>query len=115
MISLISSQVILSIAAFAFYVSGYDECVIVGLALTKIKDIEADADFIISQATNGEEFICEYLDGSTAALDLEGSQSSILSAMLSDGDLVSGHDKYIVEAVVGRDEVKGGGGRKKKK
>ena len=45
---LISAQVILAIATFAFYVSGYDLCIIVGLALTNIKDIEADADMIIS-------------------------------------------------------------------
>ena len=112
---LISAQVILAVATFAFYVSGYDECVIMGLASTKIKNIGANADLIIDQATEGDEFICEYENGSTTALDLEGSQSSILSSMLSNGDLVSGHDKVLVEPVGGRDEVKGGGGRKRKK
>ena len=63
---------------------------------------------IIAQATEGGGFICEYDKGSTSALDLEVSHSSILRSMLSDGDLVSVQDKAIVEPVFGRDEVKGG-------
>ena len=100
---LISAQVILVVAAFDFYVSGYDECVIVGLDLNKIKDIEADADMIIAQGNKGEEFICEYENGSTADLDIEVTKKIILSSMLSNRDIVSGHDKAIVGPVVARD------------
>ena len=86
-----------------------------GLALNNIKDIEANTDMIIFQATNEEEFIYEYDYGSTDVLDLEKSQRRILRSIISDVYFVSGHYKALVETVFGRDEVNGGGGRKRTK
>ena len=110
MIFLVATRAILALATFAYHVAALDECTIMALAVTKIKDIEADANVIIAQATEKEDFICEFPNGSSAALDLNQGQSNALRLMLGDGSVVSGKDKAIVETAIRRDEVKGKGG-----
>ena len=84
------------------------------LASTKIKDIDGDAYMIIAQATKEENFIWEFPDGSSPALEPNQGQSNNLILILDSGSVVSRHNKVIVEKSVGRGEVKGGRRREAK-
>ena len=111
MIFLVATRAILALATFAYHVAALDECTIMALASTNIKDIEGDANVIIARASKEEDFIYGFIDGSSPALDLNQGQSNTLRLMLDSGSVVSEHNKVIVETAVGRDGVKGGGER----
>ena len=57
MIFLVATQEILSLATFAYHVDALDECTLMALASINIKDTKGDANVIIYQANEEEDFI----------------------------------------------------------